>query len=102
MHIMFVTIKVKPEFHDAFIEGMTENAKGANGELGCFQFDVIQDAKDINTVHLYEVYKDVAAFEVHHASAHHKKFAEMSKDWREGPSEVRVGSNAYPADGDWN
>ena len=102
MHVKFVTVKVKPEFHDAFIEGMSENARSAvASELGCFQFDNIQDVNEPNTLHFYEVFKDEAACDEHHTMDYQRKWAEMSKDWRDGPSVVRTGSNAHPADGNW-
>jgi len=102
MHVKFVTVKVKPEFHDAFIEGMSENARSAvASEPGCFQFDIIQDVNEPNTLHFYEVFKDEAAYDEHHTMDYQRKWAEMSKDWRDGPSVVRTGSNAHPADGNW-
>ena len=102
MHILFVTIKIKPEHHDEFITEMLLNAKGANeDEPGCLRFDVVQDSQDANTLHLYEVYKDEAAFKDHQASPHYKRFGEVAGEWRDGPATLHVGPNIYPADGDW-
>ena len=102
MHVKFVTVKVKPEFHDAFIEGMSENARSAVAqEPGCFQFDIIQDANEPNTLNFYEVFKDEAAYDEHHTMEYQRKWSAMSKDWRDGPSVVRSGANAHPADGNW-
>lgn len=102
MHILFVTIKIKPEHHDEYLKELLLNAKGANeDEPGCLRFDVVQDGQDANTVHLYEVYKDEAAFKDHQASAHFKRFGEVAGEWRDGPSVLHVGPNIYPSDSDW-
>ena len=102
MHILFVTLKIKPERRDEFIKEMLLNAKGANeNEPGCLRFDVVQDLQDPNTLHLYEVYKDEAAFKDHQNAPHYKRFSEVAGEWRDGPSVLNVGSNIYPTDDDW-
>ena len=102
MHILFVTLKIKPERRDEFIKEMLLNAKGANeNEPGCLRFDVVQDLQDPNTLHLYEVYKDEAAFKDHQNAPHYKRFSEVAGAWRDGPSVLNVGSNIYPIDDDW-
>lgn len=102
MHILFVTLKIKPERRDEFIKEMLLNAKGANeNEPGCLRFDVVQDLQDPNTLHLYEVYKDEAAFKDHQNAPHYKRFSEVAGAWRDGPSVLNVGSNTYPTDDDW-
>ena len=102
MHILFVTLKIKPERRDEFIKEMLLNAKGANeNEPGCLRFDVVQDLQDPNTLHLYEVYKDEAAFTDHQNAPPYKRFSEVAGEWRDGPSVLNVGSNIYPIDDDW-
>ena len=102
MHILFVTLKIKPERRDEFIKEMLLHAKGANeNEPGCLRFDVVQDLQDPNTLHLYEVYKDEAAFTDHQNAPHYKRFSEVAGEWRDGPSVLNVGSNIYPIDDDW-
>ena len=102
MHILFVTLKIKPERRDEFIKEMLLNAEGANeNEPGCLRFDVVQDLQDPNTLHLYEVYKDEAAFKDHQNAPHYKRFSEVAGAWRDGPSVLNVGSNTYPTDDDW-
>ena len=74
MHILFVTITMKPEHREEYMAEMLLNAKGAQqDEPGCLRFDVVVDSEDANTIHLYEVYKDEAAFGEHQASAHFKR-----------------------------
>ena len=41
MEALVVTIQIKPEFRDAFMEAMLDDARGSLGnEPGCLQFDV--------------------------------------------------------------
>ena len=102
MHILFVTIKMKPEHREQYMEEMLLNAKGAQeAEPGCLRFDVVQDAADPNTIHLYEVYRDEAAFRDHQAAPHFLRMREATGDWRDGPVMVHMGVNVSPSDGEW-
>ena len=101
MHILFVTIKIKPEHRDAYMAEMLLNAKGAReDEPGCLRFDVVQDSEDANTIHLYEVYTDEAAFQVHTSAPHFLRMREKTADWREGQT-VHRGTNVAPMDAEW-
>lgn len=102
MHIIMVTIKIKPGHKDAFMEAMLGDALGSNqDEPGCLRFDVLQDVEEPNTIHLYEVYRDEAALEAHRQAPHYTKWREAVSDWFDGPVERRVGSNFYPPDNAW-
>ena len=74
MFVLQVNIKIKPENVDAFMERLGANAREARRESGCKQFEVLVDPKDRTTVMLYEVYKDVDAFETHQQTPHFKKY----------------------------
>jgi len=74
MFVLQVNIKIKPENVDAFMERLSANAREARKESGCRQFEVLVDPKDRATVMLYEVYKDVDAFEAHQQTPHFKKY----------------------------
>ena len=101
MHILFVTIKMKPERREAYMAEMLLNARGAReDEPGCLRFDVVQDAEDENTIHLYEVYTDEAAFQAHTSAPHFLQMREATADWREGQT-VHRGTNVAPTDAEW-
>ena len=102
MHILFVTIKMKPEHREEYMAEMLLNAKGAQqDEPGCLRFDVVVDSQDLNTIHLYEVYKDEAAFADHQAAPHFLRMRETTGDWRDGPAVVHMGANVSPTDEAW-
>ena len=72
--VLQVTIRIKPENVDAFMQKLQENAAAARKEPGCRQFDVVVDPKDSTQVMLYEVYDDEKAFEEHQRGAAFKKY----------------------------
>ena len=72
--VLQVSIQIKPENVDAFMQKVIENGKAARTEPGCRQFDVLVDPEDRTKVMLYEVYDDQKAFEAHQAGAAFKKY----------------------------
>ncbi len=102
MHILMVTIKIKPGHKKAFMEAMMGDAIGSNrDEPGCLRFDVLQDMEKPDTIHLYEVYRDAAALEAHRKAPHYTKWRETVKDWFDGDPVRSVCSNVYPSDKEW-
>jgi len=72
--VLQVTIRIKPENVDAFMQKLNENAAAARNEPGCKQFDVLVDPQEKTKVMLYEVYADEEAFEVHQQGAAFRKY----------------------------
>ncbi len=105
MYIIVAAIQIKEGFKEQYINGITENARGAvNDEPGCMRFDVIQDASDSNRIWVYEVYRDEEAFQAHTQAPHFLKFREASADWREQGGLQGAGrgsSNIWPPDNEW-
>ena len=103
MRALVVTIQVKPEHKEAFMEAMLDDARGSVGnEPGCLRFDVLQDTEDPNRIHLYEVYRDEAAIEAHRQAPHYLKWRETTKDWRAAEPVRHVYTTVFPVDGDWS
>jgi quinol monooxygenase YgiN len=72
MYAVTVHLEIKPDRMDSFLPLMMENARRSREtETGCQQFDVCRDG---DTVFLYEIYDDRAAFDEHLASAHFRAF----------------------------
>ena len=105
MYIIVAPIQIKEGFKEQFVAGIKENASHAqNDEPGCLQFNVIQDANDINRLWVYEVYKDEDAFKAHQQSPHYLKFRGESSDWRGegGLQGAGLGAtNIWPPDNEW-
>jgi quinol monooxygenase YgiN len=72
--VLQVSIRIKPENVDAFMQKLNDNARNARKEPGCKQFEVLVDPNDRAKIMLYEVYNDEAAFETHQQTPHFKKY----------------------------
>mgnify|MGYP003579673074 CR=1 FL=1 len=71
---LVVSIRIKPENVDTFMQRLRENASNARKEPGCKTFDVLVDPKDKTKVMLYEIYNDEKSFETHQQTPHFKKY----------------------------
>ncbi len=66
MFVLMVTVKVKPEKRQQFLEVIEDDSIcSVRDEPGCVRFDVLQDNADPNTYYFYEVYQDEAAVAAH-------------------------------------
>jgi len=75
MYAVCVTFKLNHGQTSAFLPLMRGNArKSLTDEIGCMQFDVLTDPANPDSVFLYELYTNRAAFDAHLASAHFKSF----------------------------
>ena len=71
MFVVCVEFEIATGQTDVFLAAVRTNAEQSfNQEVGCKQFDVCQDRKFPNSVFLYEVYDDEAAFETHKLTLH--------------------------------
>jgi quinol monooxygenase YgiN len=102
MYALIVTIQIKPEHRDAFIEATLDDARGSvENEPGCLRFDVVQDIEDPNCVHLYEVYREQADHERHRQMPHYIKWAETTTDWRAAEPIRRRSNTVFPPESAW-
>ena len=103
MIALIVTIEIKPDHREAFMESMMDDARGSNNdEPGCLRFDVLQDNGDPNKIHLYEVYKDQAALDAHRQAPHFTKWRETVKDWFAAETVRKLASPVFPPEADWS
>lgn len=79
MFAVVVTFKVKAGMIIEFMPLMLENARASlRDEPDCHQFDVCTDEAQTDSVFLYEIYADLAAFEVHRQTPHFKQFEKVA------------------------
>ena len=96
MYVVTVDFRIKPDFLAAFRERMIANARASRErEPGCLQFDVCTDPAIPESIYLYELYTDRAAFDVHLASEHFKAFDREVAPWVAAKS-VRVYERIEP------
>jgi len=73
-----VTFRLKAGSYKGFLPHLMEVAEASvREEPGCQQYQVLHDENDPDTIVLYEVYDDEAAFEAHRQKAHFLKFDEQ-------------------------
>lgn len=102
MHVVVVTIDIKPEFVDRFVAAMLANARNSViHEPNCLRFDVIRDEKNPTRLFLYEAYRDRAAFDVHVTMPHYFVWRDTVKEWFAAPPILGSGPNLFPEDADW-
>ncbi len=102
MYVLVVTMKIKPEFKDAFMKAILGDAMGSvRDEPDCYRFDVFEDEEDPNTIYLNEVYKDKTSIKTHTSMPHYIKWRDTVKDWYADPPKVARCTNFFPTDGDW-
>jgi quinol monooxygenase YgiN len=80
---LLVSLKVKPELRDRFLEAAEYDSihSVADEGGGCLRFDVYQDHDDSNRYYFHEVYRDQAALDAHGTMPHFAR-------WRAAAAEV--------------
>ena len=85
MHIVSVTIHVKPEHVKPFIEATLANARGTRREPGNVRFDVSQAEDDPARFLLYEVYQTRDDYARHQQTPHYAIWKAKVADWMAQP-----------------
>jgi autoinducer 2-degrading protein len=98
---VFVTLQVREEQIEAFVDGIHRNAIASlRDEDDCLRFDVHRSDEDPTRFYFYEIYRDREAFEVEHRAAPHYS------EWREivdrcvvpGSQVITIAHPAFPAE----
>ena len=70
-----VDFEIDPTNLDAFLSLIQKNAsESVANEVGCHQFDILQDPQNPTKIFLYELYDDAVAFELHKNASHYLEF----------------------------
>lgn len=85
MYAVAVTVFVKPEFVDAFVEAVLDNAANTRREPGNIRFDVLRAEEDPNRFLLYEVYRKKEDFAAHQQTEHYLRWKNTVADWMAQP-----------------
>ena len=89
MIVTLVTIRVKPDRVNEFVEATIANHQGSVKEPGNLRFDVLQCKDDPALFNLYEAYTSEEAAKAHKETSHYKKWRETVEEWM---AEPRVGT----------
>jgi autoinducer 2-degrading protein len=78
---VIVEFRLKPGTRPAFRRLIDANARASVGlEAACRRFDVLEPESQADSILLYEIYDDRAAFQTHLVSEHYRSFAAASAD----------------------
>ncbi|HEY3324922.1 MAG TPA: antibiotic biosynthesis monooxygenase [Planctomycetota bacterium] len=101
MYVVSVTIFVKPESVQPFIQATLDNARGTRTEAGNVRFDVAQAEEDKARFLLYEVYKTKDDFVKHQQTPHYLKWKETVAPFMAQPRRGVRHQNIFPPDEAW-
>ena len=85
MYVVSVTVHVKPEFVDRFVEAILDNARNTRLEPGNLRFDVSRAEEDPGRFLLYEVYHTKEDFAAHQQTPHYLRWRDAVADWMAQP-----------------
>lgn len=74
MQVVFVHVRVKPEFLEQFKAACIDNATNSALEPGVARFDVVQNVEDPTRFVLIEAYRSAEAPGQHKATAHYARW----------------------------
>lgn len=97
MLVVQVEFEIDPKALDVFLSLMTETARlSIDREPGCHQFDVAQDPQEPHKITLYELYADLAAFDIHKKKPHYLEFSSLANGMIRSKT-VRLLNRIYPS-----
>jgi autoinducer 2-degrading protein len=85
MYVVSVTVFVKPEFAQRFMDAVLDNARHTRKEPGNVRFDVLQADEDPNRFLLYECYHTKDDFAKHQQTEHYLRWKNTVADWMAQP-----------------
>jgi autoinducer 2-degrading protein len=99
MYVVSVTVFVKPQFVDKFLEATLVNASNTRGEKGNVRFDVLQGEADPTQFLLYEAYLAKEDFAKHQETDHYLKWKTTVADWMAQPRQAVRHTSRFFGDG---
>jgi autoinducer 2-degrading protein len=101
MYIVHVSIHVKPEYVDAFVQATLDNAKNSLKEPGVARVDFIQQQDDPTRFMLVEVYRQEQDAALHKETAHYARWRDTVAEMMAEPRQSVRYTNIYPEDAGW-
>jgi len=100
MYAVSVTVHVKPDQVDSFIEATLDNARNSRGEPGNVRFDVLRCEDDPTRFLLYEAYLSKDDFAKHQQTEHYLRWKETVADWMAQPRQGVKHTSIFFGDGE--
>ena len=100
MYVVSVTVFVKPEHAQSFMEATYENARHTRKEPGNLRFDVLQAEEDMARFLLYEAYRTKEDFARHQQTPHYLRWKETVAPWMAAARQGVKHHSLFFGDGD--
>ena len=97
MIVNVVSIWVKPELTEAFLQATQLNHNGSRREPGNRRFDVLQSHDDSSRFTLYEVFENEQAVETHRNTPHYLAWKETVASMMLKPREGKMHKPIFPS-----
>jgi autoinducer 2-degrading protein len=102
MYAVCVTVHVKPDQVQTFIEATLENARQSRlTEPGNVRFDILQAESEPTRFFLYEVYRENEDFARHQQTPHYLRWKETVAPWMAVPRQGVRHLSLFPSDPEW-
>jgi quinol monooxygenase YgiN len=101
MHLLHVTIHVKPEHLEAFKTATLANARASLAEPGIARFDVVQQQDDPTRFMLLEAYRTPADHAAHRETPHYAAWRDTVAPMMAEPRTAQKYTNLFPSDPGW-
>ena len=88
MYVVCVTVHVKADCVESFLQATLANARDTRKEPGNVRFDVLQAIDDPTRFSLYEAYRSKDDFDAHHENAHYLAWREAVADCMAQPRQA--------------
>lgn len=98
MFVALISIKVKPEYVEQFVEATLDNVRNSAQEPGILRFDFIQQADDPTRFVLIEAYRSPEAPAAHRETTHYQRWRDTVSDWMSEPRTALKYQQIYPPD----
>ena len=99
MYVVSVTVHVKPESVEQFIEATLDNARNTRKEAGNVRFDVLQAEEEPSRFLLYEAYRSKDDFTAHQQTEHYLRWKQTVADWMAQPRQGVKHTSIFFGDG---
>ncbi|HUU59432.1 MAG TPA: putative quinol monooxygenase [Phycisphaerae bacterium] len=99
MYVVAVTVHVKPDCIEPFVEATLDNARNTRREPGNVRFDVLRAEDDPARFLLYEVYRSKDDFTKHQQTEHYLRWKPTVADWMAQPRQGVKHQSLFFGDG---
>ena len=99
MYVVSVTVHVKPEHIEPFIQATLDNARHTRHEPGNVRFDVLRAEEEPARFLLYEAYQTKDDFGKHQQTEHYLRWKQTVADWMAQPRQGVKHQSLFFGDG---